>query len=148
MENIKLMEQKGFAIDLLARKIEYSLNKLTEYCGMTASQARIIFFLYENKDQEIFQTDIKNFVSVKDSTLSIMIDKMEMNGFINRTTKKSDLRYRRITLTEQGIDAYFKLIKTIASFEKELTIDMSIEETDLFHRLVYKAINNINKIAS
>ena len=63
----------------------------------------IIRYLYENREQDIFQKDIEQRFAVGRSTVTNLIQLMEKKGFVKRESVKQDARLKKVILTEKGI---------------------------------------------
>ena len=70
---------------------------------MTMMHGWIIRYLYENREQDIFQKDIEQRFAVGRSTVTNLIQLMEKKGFVKRESVKQDARLKKVILTEKGI---------------------------------------------
>ncbi len=57
---------------------------------MTMMHGWIIRYLYENREQDIFQKDIEQRFAVGRSTVTNLIQLMEKKGFVKRESGKQD----------------------------------------------------------
>ena len=74
---------------------------------VTMMHGWIIRYLYENREQDIFQKDIEQRFAVGRSTVTNLIQLMEKKGFVKRESVKQDARLKKVILTEKGIaDGY------------------------------------------
>ena len=70
---------------------------------VTMMHGWIIRYLYENREQDIFQKDIEQRFAVGRSTVTNLIQLMEKKGFVKRESVKQDARLKKVILTEKGI---------------------------------------------
>ena len=69
---------------------------------VTMMHGWIIRYLYENREQDIFQKDIEQRFAVGRSTVTNLIQLMEKKGFVKRESVKQDARLKKVILTEKG----------------------------------------------
>lgn len=96
--------------NLLKRKFDEEMAKNTPG-KITGVQGWLITYLYENRDKPIFQRDIEKQFNIRRSSVTGLIQLMERNGLLVRTSMPGDARLKRLVLTEQGI-AFHKAAET------------------------------------
>jgi DNA-binding MarR family transcriptional regulator len=74
-----------------------SLNKH----GVTATQFFVLMYLRNHESCKI--SEVADFMDVKPSAVSFMIDRLEHNHFVFREHDKKDRRVVNIKLSEEGI---------------------------------------------
>ena len=87
---------------------------------LTMMQSWIVGFLYNKRDQEIFQKDIEAEFSIARSTATGILQLMEKKGYIRRESLDRDARLKRVVLTENGIMLQENIIHNIDWMEKKL----------------------------
>ena len=65
-------------------------------------QGWIIGYLYQNRDKEVFQRDIQEQFSIRRSTVTGILQLMEKNGLITRSSVERDARLKKLELTPPG----------------------------------------------
>lgn len=85
---------------------------------VTMMHGWIIRYLYENREQDIFQKDIEQRFAVGRSTVTNLIQLMEKKGFVKRESVKQDARLKKVILTEKGLQAR-NLLKILWSISKK-----------------------------
>ena len=85
---------------------------------VTMMHGWIIRYLYENREQDIFQKDIEQRFAVGRSTVTNLIQLMEKKGFVKRESVKQDARLKKVILTEKGVQAR-NLLKILWSISKK-----------------------------
>ena len=114
--------------------------------GTTAYHGRIIGYLFERKNDDVYQKDIENCFGIRRSTVTKVLQAMESNGLITRTAVLSDARLKKITLTEKAVDMHEHFRAEIDSFEEMLSDGLSEEEKESFFLITEKIYKNlINK---
>lgn len=113
------------------------LDELTQMHGW------IIRYLYENREEEIFQKDIEKFFSIGRSAVTNIIQLMEKKGFIVRESVSSDARLKRVKLTEKGIGSYEMFECLISRLDRELIQGITEEELNTFYTVMRKLRDNL-----
>jgi DNA-binding MarR family transcriptional regulator len=113
-------------------KMTESLNKH----GVTATQFFVLMYLRKNESCKI--TEIAEFMGVKPSAVSFMIDRLEHHHFVFREHDKKDRRVVNIKLSEEGntkLELVYQERKEI--FESSL-LTLTDEELLQFAKIVEK----------
>lgn len=112
---------------------EYDLNK---------TQANILFTLHNHVS--FSQKELAKQLHVTAPSITSAIQKMEREGYIQRSTDENDQRIMRLGLTEKG-EACIAHIKEVAVQMDELIFrGMSAEERMLLRRLMVQIFENLD----
>lgn len=87
---------------------------------MSGVNMSIILFLYEHRDEDVFQYDIEQELSITRSTASRVISLMEKKGYVERSSVPWDARVRKITLTGKASAIAEEVRNTAARLERTL----------------------------
>ncbi len=120
---MKQQRQGGFLtakIHTLSERILAKILKKYNLGKINPAQGRIFFALWQRDGVPI--RDLARITSLEKSTLTSMLDRMEMNGFIARVPSKEDRRTIIIRMTEKTRNL------------KDVYIKISREKTDLFYK--------------
>lgn len=98
----------------------------------------LIGFLYDNRDQDIFQRDLQQQFSVRRSTMTGILQAMEKDGMITRSPVPWDARLKKIELTEKAVARQEKFQQTIAAIEAKLSSGLTPQEKETFIGLCEK----------
>ena len=145
------MEKKnalGYQIKSLERMIyhRHTLSATRSYVdSLTGTHGWVIRYLYENKDNDIFQRDIEKNFGVRRSTVTSMLQIMEKNGLITRGSVPYDSRLKKITPTEKALELHRRISDEIDAIEAELSAGLSEEEIAAFISTIEKIKKNLNK---
>ena len=145
------MEKKnalGYQIKSLERMIyhRHTLSATRSYVdSLTGTHGWVIRYLYENKDNDIFQRDIEKTFGVRRSTVTSMLQIMEKNGLIIRGSVPYDSRLKKITPTEKALELHRRISDEIDAIEAELSAGLSEEEISAFISTIEKIKKNLNK---
>lgn len=110
---------------------------------ITLMHGWIIRYLYEKREEEIFQKDIEKFFSIGRSTVTNIIQLMEKNGYIARESVSGDARLKKVKLTEKGIANHEMVEAFITRLDGELIRGITEEELDIFYTVMNKIRGNL-----
>ena len=86
---------------------------------VTMMHGWIIRYLYENREQDIFQKDIEQRFAVGRSTVTNLLQLMEKKGFVRRESVKQDARLKKSNPDrKKGLQAR-NLLKILWSISKK-----------------------------
>ncbi len=141
------MENKS-ALSLTSRIREignsFIIRKLKEYglTNLAPSHGDILFYLYK-KDNSTMK-DIADKIHRTKATLTVLIDKLEENGFVTREKSSQDNRNTLISLTNKSK----KLKPIFEQISKELNDllynNFTEEEAYLLDSLLVKMVKNLS----
>ncbi len=111
----------------------------------TGHHGRIIGFIYENRDRDIFQRDIEKEFNIRRSTATNTLKLMEKNGLITRVSVESDARLKKIELTEKAYDFHHVICSCFKNLEKTLAEGISSAELEVFFSVLEKVNDNLKE---
>ena len=112
---------------------------------VTMMHGWIIRYLYENREQDIFQKDIEQRFAVGRSTVTNLLQLMEKKGFVRRESVKQDARLKKVILTEKGIASQESFEDIVEHIEEELSEGISEEELHIFYKVLDQINQNVKK---
>lgn len=110
---------------------------------VTGNNAFIIGYLADHPDRDVFQKDLEDIFSVRRSTMSNIIARMEEKGFLVRVPVDHDARLKKLLLTEKGEAIHSLMENNISSAEEKLIDGFSAEEKETLFRLLQKLRQNL-----
>lgn len=141
LRRVEHRDEVGFQIHGLSHMIHWLVR---QYDGEDGEQSGagiygwLIGFLYDNRDQDVFQRDLQQQFSVRRSTMTGILQAMEKDGMITRCPVAWDARLKKIELTEKAVARQEKIQQTIAAIEARLSSGLTPEEKDTFISLCEK----------
>lgn len=138
--------QLKFINNLIRRRLDvrFSEQGLGELSGM---QGPMVGYIYDNcKKQDIFQKDIEKVFNIRRSTATVMLQNLELKGFITRQAVEHDARLKKIMVTEKAEQYNLRIREQIDEFHKELEQGITEEEKEEFSRILDKIQQNLTKI--
>ncbi len=132
----------GFQVNRLSRQIRMAANQMA-FLGqsdtpVTGMQGWIIGYLYDHRDQDVFQRDIQTQFSIRRSTTTGTLQLMEKNGLISRRSVDWDARLKKIELTPKALEMHERVMQGIQAVEENISSSLTKGEWDTFMRLCEK----------
>jgi len=139
-------DEIGFQIRTLSHLIKRQVDQ-TVFQGRekpaTGMHGWVIGYLYENRDKDVFQRDLQEQFSIRRSTVTGILQLMEKNGLITRTSVEQDARLKKITLTPKAVEMHEQIIKGIQAVENKVSAGLTPEEKKTFIGLCEKIRSNL-----
>ena len=94
---------------------------------LTGNQMAIIDFITNHTNHEVFQRDIEHEFEIQRSTTTVLLQRMEKKGLIERHTSSKDDRQKAVVLTDKALKKNKSLpinfqLKREKSFSKSYNI--------------------------
>ena len=103
---------------------------------MPVMQGWIIGYLYDHKEEEIFQRDIEAEFYIARSTVTCLVKQMEQKGYIARVAVERDCRLKRLCLLEKGEN----------NVEKKVREGIDEEELQTFFKVAKQIRENLEQM--
>ncbi|MCD7891246.1 MAG: MarR family winged helix-turn-helix transcriptional regulator [Ruminococcus sp.] len=129
-------------MNLMKRK----MNASGEKCGMnmlTMPNAKLIVYLFQNLDKNIYQKDLEEEFMLRASTISRSLKILEKQGFIIRSPSVYDSRLKKISLTEKSLKISDYYENALNNVFKKLTANIPEEELNSFFNTLGKMKMNL-----
>ena len=122
----------GFKIGEVSRLFHNKVKKLANDNGISQTYFHIIGFLRRNKDNNITQKDICEFIKMKAPTISLTLQSMEQEGLVERVKSETDSRCTYVVLTKKGEELDDKIRGFFHTTEQMMLDSLSSEELKVF----------------
>ncbi len=143
MKNKDIGRQLGAITHLVKRTIESESS--SELMKISAANGYILFYLYENKDRDVFQKDLEEAFDITRSTTSKILSLMEAKGLVKRGTVAGDARLKKIAITEKGEEMRRTLIENRERMEARLTEGFTEEEKAQLYSYLKRMKDNMKR---
>ncbi len=128
--------------NLIHRLLDARL-KINPDKGITFADRQICMYLFNNAPRAIYQKDIEKDFSLRRSSASAQLSKMEGKGLIVRHSDSEDKRLKRIELTEKARDKLTASLKEVHKMEELIVGGLTEEEKENFLKTIEKIQQNI-----
>ncbi len=138
----------GFEMKSVSHQIKQCIDQTiaqSKTDGITGMQGWIIGYLYRHREAEgLFQHDLEQEFNIRRSTATGLLQRMERDGLIVRSSIQSDARRKNITLTQKAVDIHHNVMRAIDQVEDSLTRGLTAEEVETFFRILDKVKQNLS----
>ena len=110
---------------------------------ITLVQAGILFLLQEKNGRTM--SELGRLLSLDNSTITGLIDRLEKSGFVQRKTNPNDRRMSLIHITRQGIKEVNKAKTVINQVNEEIKADFSMQEIEVFKKILNSFVAKFGK---
>ena len=107
-------------------------DQFAKQFGLTGNQMDVIDFLTNHAEGEIFQRDIEHEFNIQRSTTTVLLQRMEKKGLIDRHTSSKDARQKAVALTDKAVKIASACQTYLRAEEEELAQQFSAEEREIF----------------
>ncbi len=113
----------------------YLKNELVkEGVRTTIAQGGILALLKQNNGRTM--TELSQILSIDNSTITGLIDRLEKTGFAKRNSHPQDRRVSQIIITPEGIDEVTRSIKVMRRVNEEIKSGFSPDEVEAFKNVL------------
>lgn len=128
--------------NLIKRDVEASKAKLG-LDPVKGINGWAISYFYDNRDKDIYQKDFEEAFSIRRSTASVILKKLEQKAFIERVSVESDARLKKIVLTKKAVKLHENILFEISEREKRLRKDIDENDLNIFFNVMQKLCKNM-----
>ena len=105
-----------------------------ENVQVTVAQAGILFLLRQKSGQSM--SEMSQLLSIDNSTLTGLVDRLERAGFVRRNSNPDDRRTLNIDITDSGVRELEKAKAVIRRVNEEIKTGFSEQEIESFKRVL------------
>ncbi|MEM1485050.1 MarR family transcriptional regulator [Oscillospiraceae bacterium PP1C4] len=113
-----------------AKALAHRLEKRLESYDVTRVQWTAMY--YVSKDELITQKKLSEKMSLRESTIVRLIDRMEKDGLLERVNSQQDKRVHNLVLTSKGDALNQKLTAVANQFKNDAIANISQEDLSTF----------------
>ena len=112
---------------------------------VVATHGWIIGYLYDHREEEIYQKDLERKFQIAPSTMTMILQSMQAVGYIERIPVSHDDRLKRIAVTPAGEEFHQKAIENLRLLEKRMVENIAPEDLEVFRRVYGQMISNMSE---
>lgn len=139
------MEQSRHAaryVSKLSNKLRRKIDAFSTRGQMSGAQGKVLHFLLAQSG-DVFQKDVEEEFSLRPSSATELLKRMEQDGFIRRESMPGDARRKRIVVCEKGLAYKEAVMADILGLEAELTRRVDPGDLETFFRVIEQMLKNI-----
>ncbi|MGN1419573.1 MAG: MarR family winged helix-turn-helix transcriptional regulator [Acutalibacteraceae bacterium] len=111
----------------------------------TMNHGRIVGFIFDSGDKDIFQKDIEKEFDIRRSTATNTLKLMEKNGLITRERTSYDERLKKIKLTEKSLEDACRIRQEMDAINAQIEKGITKKERETFFAVLEKIERNIKE---
>ena len=131
-------------IALFAKQYSFCAYGRCDEIGLHPGQIPLLKLLANSNGKS--HKELAEALSVRPSTITIMIRRMKKNGLLTHTADADDLRIRNVFITEKGRTALHAAEKIFTSLNKQLFDGFSVEEMRTLQKLFQRLQQNLQTL--
>ncbi len=140
-DSLKLKNQLCFPIYLCSKEIIRKYTPLLNEINLTYTQYIVMMYFWEVEESNL--KDLGKTLMLDSSTLTPLLKKLELKGYIERNRSFTDERNLVIKLTKEGINLRCKAIDIPSKIGKR--INLSDSDIKTLYSLIYKVLLNVKE---
>lgn len=138
---LKLENQLCFPLYLCSKELTRKYSKFLSEFDLTYTQYIVMLYLWEKESCNV--SELGKTILLDSSTLTPLLKKLEVKGYIKRERSSSDERNLNISLTDEGSKLKDMAIDVPREMGKCINLDES--EAKELGRILYKILTSLEK---
>lgn len=134
------MEIEEFFRIFVQRKYHVLEKRLEKY-DLVKGQAELLLLIKDNNG--ITQNELASTIGIKDSSMSVRLNKLEKSGYIIREIDENNLKKKRVYITIEGKKVSVQCRKILNEFEKIIYKGFTKKERLQLEKSLEKIMKNI-----
>lgn len=140
-DSLTLKNQLCFPIYLVAKEITKRYSYLLEELDLTYTQYIVMMYFWEKRTSNV--KELGNILLLDSSTLTPLLKKLEVKGYITRSRSLADERNLIVSVTDKGLKLRDKALNIPVEMTK--CVDLEEEEAKTLYEITNKILKNITK---
>lgn len=133
----------GFLIHDVARVRRNIVNNALAHIGLTRTQRWALAYIVRAGSKGIIQADLARAMNVGKVSLGATIKHLESANLVERKADPDDLRVKRVTVTDQGLDATIRMTVIVEKLNKAFWKGVSDEKMTEFAETLEVMMGNM-----
>lgn len=139
MDEKKLMEQ----YDKMNRKMQRHFSSYFFDSQLTSIQGIVLHYIIVEKDRgDIFPKDLEEFLGIKGSSVTSLINNLEQGGYLRRESLESDGRYKKLVLTEKTKGMQEDILKRVYDYMHSMFVGIPEDHLKIFESVILQMTKN------
>ena len=137
-----MMEIEDIFRIITQRKYHILEMRLAKY-ELVKGQADLLLLIRDNDG--ITQNELASIIGIKDSSMSVRLNKLEKSGYIVREIDENNLKRKRVYITVEGKKVSIQCRKILNEFDEILYKGFSKKEKLQLEKSLEKIMKNLKK---
>ncbi len=124
------------------------LDELLNNAGLAnLGQPFLLVMLAKNEDGTVAsQKDLAEWLHVTPATITVSLRSLERKGYVTKSSDTSDLRRKRITITDTGREAAKKVLDVYSQLDSAMYQGFTAEEREAVARYFRRMVENLRDL--
>lgn len=127
-------------------KIESAVNAVLADKGITAAQSHILMYLLDRSDKKICSAEIHRVFNISRATVSGLIKKLRLNGYLTYESCEGDERQKNIAVTDKALALKEDIGNCMKQIESMVFQNFTEDELEAMDILQRRMIENTAKL--
>ena len=110
---------------------------------ITSIQGLVLDYLFRNREADVFQKDLEEYLEIKGSSVTSILDNLEKNGYVRREAVDYDGRLKKLAITEKAYAIEEDIVERVNGYMYSLFRGIPEEEREVFYSVLCKMIDNM-----
>ena len=133
----------GKFVKIINNMLDSKVNRDFRKWDLTCSQHAIIAYLFDNQSVETTQRDLEETFSLKNPTVTGLLNLLEKKGMIQRVTNPKDRRSNIIKLTDKSLALEKQLTASRKRAEEAILEGFTPDEKQQLESFMRRLMDNI-----
>lgn len=109
---------------------------------ITSIQGLVLDYLFRNRETDVFQKDLEEYLEIKGSSVTSILDNLEKNGYVRREAVDYDGRLKKLAITEKAYAIEEDIVERVNGYMYSLFRGIPEEEREVFYSVLCRMIDN------
>ena len=110
---------------------------------ITSIQGLVLDYLFRNRETDVFQKDLEEYLEIKGSSVTSILDNLEKNGYVRREAVDYDGRLKKLAITEKAYAIEEDIVERVNGYMYSLFRGIPEEEREVFYSVLCRMIDNM-----
>ena len=140
-----MLDEKSLAEKYAAmnRRLKRYFDSFFADSPITSIQGLVLDYLFRNRETDVFQKDLEEYLEIKGSSVTSILDNLEKNGYVRREAVDYDGRLKKLAITEKAYAIEEDIVERVNGYMYSLFRGIPEEEREVFYSVLCKMIDNM-----
>ncbi|OIK56024.1 MarR family winged helix-turn-helix transcriptional regulator, partial [Oenococcus oeni] len=132
----------GRLLKIASNQMSTRFDIFAKKYDLTGTQMTIIDYLSRNKNKEVLQRDLESEFSIKSSTATVLLQRMEIKKLLYRKVSGKDSRQKCLKLTKKANKLETIILSYMDSDQSQMTSGLNKEEVVFLEKILKRMIES------
>lgn len=136
------IDELGFLIHDTGRLLRKNFEQRGQSQGLSTAQWRLLGRVVREKNPT--QTRLADLLEIEAISISRMVDRLELGGWVERRAHESDRRAKRVVATEKSLAAYSRIMGVAANVFEDALAGVEEEHRKILMSVLVSMVDNLS----